>query len=403
VGSVLDLLKHLPEAAKSPLAFVAYCLVIAAWVLQQWFATKPQRDAKAILLSIRDDRAKVDAITEIFNEPPPQGLTGNQAILEWVKTRSAEKTRVLMVVAWLATLVAVLVFLVAVKNASASARQISIRLYRTAGTHSSCPLPLRARVGVFVGSERLDEVDLLDCNAKLPVARPRSGRATLTLIDSGRYKLLDPTHQYELAAEEWDVSIQGPLQITLFNYSGQCPDLSQAFDTFETLIRSKANSLRRMFSAEDKRFDYLSGLSVVRTGDEFTLNSDAAHDYWQQTGSLQLLAGLCVPTSAGEVMRSQIFFGDLKGKLPAEPFMAELAVSPDEFSDTRDIHTVSILYALAQEARKRELGQDVVIEYLAEAHTIASQMNLNSGKQLLEAIDESLAEVKAPKPMELPR
>ncbi len=403
MGSVLDLLKYLPEAAKSPLAFVAYCLVIAAWVLQQWFATKPQRDAKAILLSIKDDRAKVDAITEIFNEPPPPGLTGNQAILEWVKTRSAEKTRVLMVVAWVATVVAVLVFLVAIKNASASPRQISIRLFRTAGTHSSCPLPLKARVGVSVRSEHLDEVDLLDCNAKLPVTRQGLGRATLTLIDSGPYKLLDPSHQYDLAAEEWDVPIQGPLQITLFNYSGQCPDLSQAFDTFETLIRSKANSLRRMFSTEDKRFDYLSGLSVVRTGDEFALNSEDAHNYWQQTGSLQLLAGLCVPTSSGEVMRSQIFFGDLKGKLPAEPFMADLAVSPDEFSDTRDIHTVSILYALAQEARKRELGQDVVIDYLAEAHTIASQMNLNSGKQLLEAIDESLAEVKAPKPMELPR
>src|ERR1700730_17980827 len=89
VGSVLDLLKHLPEAAKSPLAFVAYCLVVAAWVLQQWLATKPQRDAKAILKSFKDDKARLAALGEIFNEPPPHGLSGNEAILDWVKTRSA--------------------------------------------------------------------------------------------------------------------------------------------------------------------------------------------------------------------------------------------------------------------------------------------------------------------------
>ena len=142
---------------------------------------------------------------------------------------------------------------------------------------------------------------------------------------------------------------------------------------------------------------------MVRTGDEFTLNNEAAHNYWQETGSLQLLAGLCIPTQTGEIMRSQIFFGDLKGKLLSEPFLAELPVSPNEFSNTRDIHTVSILYALAQEARNRELGQDLIIGYLSEVHTIASQINLTSGKQLMEAIDESLADVKAPRPMELPK
>jgi hypothetical protein len=83
--------------------------------------------------------------------------------------------------------------------------------------------------------------------------------------------------------------------------------------------------------------------------------------------------------------------------------MADFKVSPDEFGNTRDIHTVSILYALAQEAKTRGLGQDLIIRYLSEAHTIASQINISSGKQLTEAIDESLVEVNAPKPMELPK
>jgi len=258
-------------------------------------------------------------------------------------------------------------------------------------------------MGIYIDSRKLDELDIVDCKATFPVVQSTADRATLSLINSGQLKLFDPAHEYNLAADEWDVSIQGPLQITLFNYSGQCPDLSQAVDTFETLIRSKANSLRRMFSSDDKRFDYLSKLNVVRTGDEFMLNNEAAHTYWEQTGSLQLLAGLCMSSQSGEVMRSQVFFGDLKGKLPSESYLADLPVDPNEFSNTRDLHTVSMLYALAQEARNRQLGQDLVIDYLSEARTIASQMTLSSGKQLKEAIDKSLVEVNAPQPMELPK
>ena len=399
MGSALDLLKHLPEAAKSPLAFVAYCLVVAAWVLQQWLATKPQRDAKAILSSFKDDKARLAAIGKIFNETPPRGLQGNEAILEWVKTRSADKTKVLLVVAWLATLVAVLIFLVAARNASA-ARKISIHFHRTAGAHSTCPLPLGARVGVSLNSRRVDELDIVGCEATLPFVPSHTGHATLSLSNSDPYKLFDPVHEYELAADKWDVYIRGPLQITLFNYSGQCPNLSRTFDTFETLIRSKANSLRGMFSLDDKRFDYLSKLNVVRTGDEFVLNNEDAHKYWQQTGSLQLLTGLCKSFPDGDVMQSMIFFGELKGKLPSESFVADLQVSPTEFGKTRDLHTASILYALAQEARNRQLEQDLIIDYLSEARTIAGEITLSSGTQLREAIDKSLEEASEPKPME---
>jgi hypothetical protein len=157
-----------------------------------------------------------------------------------------------------------------------------------------------------------------------------------------------------------------------------------------------------MFSSSDKRFDYLSSLSVVRTGDAFSLDNEAARNYWQETGSIQLLAGLCITTQSGEVMRSEIFFGDLKGKLPSESFLADLTVSPSEFSNTRDIHTASMLYALAQEARNRQLGQDLVIDYLQEARTISGQITVDSGKQLRDAIDASLGDVNAPSPMELP-
>ena len=83
----------------------------------------------------------------------------------------------------------------------------------------------------------------------------------------------------------------------------------------------------------------------------------------------------------------------------AEPFMAELAVSPDEFSDTRDIHTVSILYALAQEARKRELGQDVVIDYLDGGADVTELQKSNDpvlDQMIFEMIDAGLLEKANP-------
>jgi hypothetical protein len=401
VGSIADLLKNLPEAAQSPLAFVAYCLVVAAWLIQRWLALKPQRDAKSILNTFKDDQLRLSALTEIFNEPPPRGLEGNQAILDWVRVRSAEKTKVLLVVAWLATLVAVLIFLVAVRNAASNSQRVPIAFYRIGGAKISCPLPEGARINVISKGKELAMLFVTDCKTTLSVEKSQNVRAILTLADSGAYKLADPEREYELAAPEWKVPLQGPLQVTLFNYSGQCPDLERAFDTFETIVRSKANSLRGMFAHDDKRFDYLSLVDVVRTGEQFALNNAAAHDYWQKTGSIQLLAGLCKGPPQNEVMKSQIFFGDLKGKLPSESFEADLALSPDEFGSTRDIHTATILYALAQEAMGRQLPTDLVIDYLAEAHAIAIQIDSDSGKQLQVAIDGSLKEMNAPKPLEL--
>jgi hypothetical protein len=158
-----------------------------------------------------------------------------------------------------------------------------------------------------------------------------------------------------------------------------------------------------MFPPDDKRFDYLSRLSVVSTGEQFTLDNNAALDFWHQTGSLQLLAGLCMLSQSGEMMRSQIFFGDLKGNLRSESFQADLPVNPDEFSRTRDLHTASMLYALAEEAITRRLAQDLIIDYLSEARLIASQVDSTAGRELKDAIEASLKEIKAPPPMGLSR
>jgi hypothetical protein len=41
MGDIGDFLKYIPDAAKSPLAFVAYVLVLGAWLIRTWLLINP--------------------------------------------------------------------------------------------------------------------------------------------------------------------------------------------------------------------------------------------------------------------------------------------------------------------------------------------------------------------------
>src|SRR5688572_102933 len=119
MAGLSSFLKHIPDAASSPLAFVAYGLIVAAWVVRTWLLLNPRREARRILEQFKEDPARIRALSRVFNEQPPEALSGNDAILQWVRIKSSEKTKVLLVVAWLATAVALLLFLVAVNKQAA--------------------------------------------------------------------------------------------------------------------------------------------------------------------------------------------------------------------------------------------------------------------------------------------
>jgi hypothetical protein len=345
----------------------------------------------------------------VFHEQPPKGLAGNQAILEWARIRSGERTKVLLVIAWLATAVALLLFLVAVndKANAANAKQISIQLHRL-GTSGDCPaLPVSTRLVVSVGNKH-QQYDLRiteNCRALFTVSPSEIGGAVLTLVGSGSYHLADPNATYELGSSTWEVYVttseQARLRLSIFKYSSvECPDAQTAFETFEKILQAKALSLRGMFDTSDRRYDYLSGVSVIAAGRSLDMSARDVRDYWQQTASLQILSGLCFRKQNVELMRSQIFLGTLGAKLP-EPLVADLPLSPDEFGATRDIHTASILYALAQDAEQRRVDRDVTISYLARAREVASQIQADAATLLVSAIDAALNEVGAPKQMKL--
>ena len=400
-------LKHIPDAASSPLAFVAYCLVLAAWLARTWLFIQPQRHARQILAQFTDDRKRLTALTEVFHEQPPKGLTGNDAILEWARIKSSEKTKLLLVVAWLSTAVAVLLFLVAVSRAGSGApRQISIRLHRL-GTTDDCPsLPISTRLLVTGSKDFLDGARVTEgCRATLSVPTSTNGSASLALLDAGSYRLALPVATYQLGGDVWDVYVTSAdtarLRLSLFDYSSAgCPDSRNAHQLFGDILRAKLLTLRAMFDAADRRYDYLSSLNLTPVGRPLDMSAQQVRDYWRETGSLQVLSGLCFSRRGAEIVRSQIFFGALGGQLP-EPLLADLAVSTDEFGATRDVHTVSILYALARDASERHLDRDLAISYLARAREVAAQLPAASSRSLLTAIQTALTEMGAPQPMVL--
>jgi hypothetical protein len=341
-------LKQLPEVASSPLAFVAYCLVIAAWVVTTWLGGKPEREAKEILNQFHDDQLRTVALRNLIGKEPPNGLTGNDAILGWVAANNRIRSQMLFLVGWAVTLIAIIIFAVAWRTMSATgSRQVGVQFHRQ-GTVSDCPdLGEKAHLAVSVDGRVIADVPVVEkCKATLPVSVNEKRFAMLSLADAGKYSLAAPSQKYALNVESWDVYLndleQSRVRISIFDYAGECPGGSDTYKTVEEILEEKANTLRSLFASDDPRFNYLSRLHLVPTGSILNLSPNEVREYSDETSSLQVLGGMCFPNGKSEVMRSRIFSGSLHGDLP-EPFMVELPLVPEEFRATRDVHTASML------------------------------------------------------------
>jgi hypothetical protein len=407
MGSISEFLKHVPDAATSPLAFVAYVMVLAAWVLTTWLRGLPERKAQQILKQFGDDQYRLEALKVLVHQDPPAGLTGNDAILGWVTEANKARKGMLLLVALGITLVAVIVFSVSVEEkVGPGPKQVSVNLHRS-GTAGDCPiLPEGAHLVVYVAGKMLADASIVEnCKATFAVSAKDARSATLSLTRAGSFILANEALQYQLSLHNWDVYLttsdpKSRLRISLFDYSGKCSASSTAYATFRGILESKVNSLRGIFAASDHRYDYLRGVNIVPVGHELDLSSNQIEDYWNGTSSLQVLSGLCFPGDRVDIIHSQVFSGALSGGL-SEPFVAEIPLSAEEFGTTRDIHTVSVLYALSQEALGRGLEKDIVISYLSHAREAAIQIGGSQGQELTRAIDMTLKQVGAPKPMVL--
>lgn len=105
---MVDFLTHLQEAATSTASLAAYAVVVAAWALRAWLKYQPQHQAKQILKMYKSDAERTRALVTLLGSAPPKALEGDQ-ILKWVALQTTQRTRYLVVFAYLATLLTAIV------------------------------------------------------------------------------------------------------------------------------------------------------------------------------------------------------------------------------------------------------------------------------------------------------
>ena len=105
---IADFLGHLGEAATSTAAVAAYIVVVVAWALWVWLRYRLQNKAERILGKLDSDAARNEALRILLGNSPPQGLPRKE-LMRWSALEARHRSRVLIVVAYLATLTAVIV------------------------------------------------------------------------------------------------------------------------------------------------------------------------------------------------------------------------------------------------------------------------------------------------------
>lgn len=160
------------------------------------------------------------------------------------------------------------------------------------------------------------------------------------------------------------------LGVFLFKYD----PCDREFAEFKTMLASKLRVLQDKFISKDNRYGYIAKLTLVHEEKPFPMSRDEVDRYWRKTRSLQLLRGLCKKGDDNVyTAHSQVFLGNLCGPLDTN-VRIDFKIHVQEFSTTKDMHSVLVLYSLAQEAKARRRDKDLIISYLSEALKIAAQI-----------------------------
>lgn len=405
-------LQALPSAATSPYAFVAYALALIAWGFSLWMQYRPQRETQKILSKFKDDGARVEALTRLLGQAPPKKLAAADT-LEWVRIQSREKTKIYLLIAYLALIFAVIVVVVVAITGYGETvgREHGPVIRFAAMDGADClPLPPGVRVTVNATGAAPQSAAVTDCQATLPWAIDwRPGRsAQLDVTGASGFERVDAAKTYRLGDAEWLVTMRpvatAPrLVVQLFDYATSDATLDQQLGQFHTIVRNKIQMLAQSIATRDPQCVYVADLRVQQTRRQLTLSASATLAEWRNSGALLFLSGLFFRNGADPVVRSQPFFGELAGPSDVGRVQIDLAVNPDEFARTTDSHSLAVLYALAMDAKRRGQPNAVVITFLGEAMSIASGLDAKvpGVAPLKNAVLDALRAAGAPVPEHL--
>jgi hypothetical protein len=409
-------LNALPTAATSPYAYAAYVLLLGSWLVSLWLRGQPQRRTEKILSGFRDDAARNAALANLLGESPPQGLPPEQ-ILEWVRTRTRDKSKTYLLIGYVATLVTVIIIVVvALTLASSASPQADTpkgpTLRFAAVEAADClSLPATARVTVSTEGAEPQHVPIAGCEARLEWAHDwRPGRQAHVRIEAaGAYERAEPDRTYRLGDAQWLITLRPTktaprLLVQVFDYAPSDAQQRQRFGQFQNIVRNKIQMLAESLAARHPECKYVGDLRIVRIDRQLASSPSEMLAEWRATNALAFFSGLVFQKEADIMVRSQPYFGELAIDVPGiSRVQLDLKVDEQEFSQTTDSHSLALLYALAMDARRLGYSRDVVFTYLAEAVSVARGIDSTMpGIALLKrALRSSLEQMGAPVPEDL--
>jgi hypothetical protein len=114
---------------------------------------------------------------------------------------------------------------------------------------------------------------------------------------------------------------------------------------------------------------------------------------WRATNALLFLSGSLIRKDSAYFVNSLPYFGELAADdAPVRNLRLELSIDASELRKTTDSHSLAFLYAMAMDARRLKLPKDVVVIFLADANSIANQMDetIPGVRELKTAVQKAL-------------
>lgn len=269
------------------------------------------------------------------------------------------------------------------------------------------PMPAGVRVTVTVPNAVPQDAQVNGCEVQLPWALDwKAGQlARIAVEGAASFERAEAAKDYRLGDPLWVVAMRPTataprLLVQVFDYASSESGPEQPLAQFQTIVRNKIQMLAQSMALRNPLCAYVADLRVERTPRQLASSPSAALSEWRSTGSLLFLSGLLFRRDAALMVRSQPFFGELSVGADVSRVQIDLRIDADEFGQTTDSHSLALLYALAMDARRRGLPNDVVYVFLGEAVSIAQGLDTTvPGVQLLKnALRGALEGIGAPIP-----
>jgi len=211
-----------------------------------------------------------------------------------------------------------------------------------------------------------------------------------------------PHEKYPMLAKELgDTECKNKqYSVNLFKYHGsEANELYTGFNQFRGILKDKIITMVEEILSSNPNCDYLAHLNLCFINDYLPDSYDQIIDFWNRNSIIQpleLLSGAMFLEESSIIVQSRAHVNtDQSNNEKIEiksikSFNIKMEIKPEEFGSIRDSHSVLILYALAMDAKRKNLPTNIISEYLSKAYSLSKDLQIKKISKLLEKELEEL-------------